>query len=205
MTCIIGMIHEGKSYLGADGYATTDDCERKQILCRKVFVSDQHDYVIAFAGHIRTGQLLYPESGFEFPEDIYMIPNSMYLWLREFEVLGKCDVQSTIMQSNFLIATKDKLYVILMDMQISEVDPEFGYTALGSGTPYAMGSLYTSSQLGEYLTPKERIQLAMDAASENVKNVGGPYEIYSYDEAMKTLKPKKARTKRKTRTKKAKP
>lgn len=202
MTCLIGMIQDGKTYIGTDGYATTDDCERKQIICRKLFVSDKYQYVVAFAGHIRTGQLLYPESGFEFPKDIYAIPNHMYLWLREFEVFGKCDLQSTIMQSNFLIATKDKLYVILMDLQISEVDPEFGYTALGSGTPYAMGSLYTSGQLGDYLTPKERIQLAMDAAAENVKNVGGPYHIYSYPEAIKALKTTKAGTKTKTRTKK---
>jgi len=196
------MIQDGKTYIGADGYATTDDCERKQIMCRKMFVSDKYQYIVAFAGHIRTGQLLYPESGFKFPSNIYDIPNSMYLWLREFEVLGKCDLQSSIMQSNFLVATKDKLYVILMDMQISEVDPEFGYTALGSGTPYAMGSLYTSSQLGDYLTPQERIQLAMDSSAENVKNVGGPYQIYSYPEALKILKPKKAGTPRKTRTKK---
>jgi ATP-dependent protease HslVU (ClpYQ) peptidase subunit len=195
------MIHEGKTYIGADGYATTDDCERKQIMCRKMFISDKYQYVVAFAGHIRTGQLLYPESGFKFPKDIYDIPNSMYLWLREFEVLGKCELQSSIIQSNFLVATKDKLYVILMDMQISEVDPDFGYTALGSGTPYAMGSLFTSAQLGDYLTPQERIQLAMDSSAENVKNVGGPYQIYSYPEAIKALKPK-PRTKTKARTKK---
>jgi ATP-dependent protease HslVU (ClpYQ) peptidase subunit len=202
MTCIMGMIEDGQTYIATDGFATTEDCERKHILCRKLFVSDKHDYVVAFAGHIRTGQLLYPESGFEFPDSIYQIPNHMFLWLNQFETLGKDEIQSTIMQSNFIIATREKLYIVLMDLQISEVDPEFGYVALGSGTPFAMGSLHTSGQLGDYLTPKERLELAMDAASASIKNVGKPYTIVSYDEAIAQYKYKKPRTKRKTRTKK---
>lgn len=186
MTCLIGVIQNGKAHIGADGYATTDDCERKPIICRKIFKSGK--YVVAFAGNIRTGQLLYPESGFEFPDDIYQIPNSMYLWLREFENVGKDDNQMAIIASNFMIATRDKIYEILMDMQISEIDPEVGYTALGSGTPYAMGSLETTK--GTKMSAKKRIQLAFDVAHTYVKNCGPPYQVYSYLEAMRKLKSK---------------
>ena len=184
MTCLIGMIQNGKTYIGADGYATTDDCERKPIVCRKIFKSGR--YVIAFAGHIRTGQLLYPESGFEFPDDIYQIPNAMFLWLQNFDVLGKDENQMGMMASNFLIATKNNLYEILMDMQISEIDPNEGYTALGSGTPYAMGSLYSTSFTR--MPPKKRIGMALDAANRFVKNCGPPYQIYTFPEAQRTLK-----------------
>jgi hypothetical protein len=163
--------------------------------------------MVAFAGHIRTGQLLYPESGFVFPDDIYQIPNHIYLWLREFEVIGKDDNQMAIIASNFLIATKDKLYEVLMDLQISEIDPEYGFTALGSGSPYAYGSLYTSA-LDPCMVdmPKDRMQLAMEAAAEYVKNVGPPYSYYSFKEAKRLLKCTHVReegTKKKTRTKKA--
>jgi ATP-dependent protease HslVU (ClpYQ) peptidase subunit len=163
-------------------------------------------YMVAFAGHIRTGQLLYPESGFTFPDDIYQIPNHIYLWLREFEVIGKDEAQMAIIASNFLIATKDRMYEVLIDMQISEIDPNYGFTAVGSGCPYAYGSLYTSS-LDKSMKdrPKDRIKLAMEAAAEYVKTVGPPYSFYSYTEAKKLLKSKpakKVRTKRKTRTKK---
>lgn len=204
MTCLVGLMQGGKAYIGVDGYATTDECERKPIICRKVFASD--NYVVAFAGHIRTGQLLYPESGFNFPEDIYQIPNHMYLWLREFEAIGKDEVQMAMMQSNFLILKDNRLYEILMDMQISEIDPNMGFTALGSGTPFAMGSLYTTSLVedSDALSPKVRIQLALDSAAEFIKNVGPPYQIYSYEEALK-LPYKKLKTKeskKKPRTKK---
>jgi ATP-dependent protease HslVU (ClpYQ) peptidase subunit len=210
MTCLVGIIQDGKTYIGADGYASTDDCERKPIVCRKMFVSGK--YVVAFAGHIRTGQLLYPEGGFEFPDDMYQIPNHIYLWLREFEAIGKDEAQMAIIQSNFLIATKNKLYEILMDLNISEVDPDCGYTAVGSGTPYAMGSLYTTAIHNKY-TPDNpihqvgRIEMALNAAAEFVKNVGQPYNIFSYEDAIKSLKVKnlqKIKKKNITRTKKAK-
>ena len=184
MTCLVGMIKNGKTYIGADGYATTEECERKPIICRKIFKSGK--YIVAFAGHIRTGQLLYPESGFEFPDDIYQIPNSIYLWLREFEVIGKDETQIGLIATNFMILTKDAIYEILMDLQISEIDPEVGYTALGSGTPYAMGSLYTTSYTK--MPPKKRLAMALDAANMYVKNCGPPYLIYSYPEAQRMLK-----------------
>jgi ATP-dependent protease HslVU (ClpYQ) peptidase subunit len=216
MTCLVGIIQDGKIYIGTDGYATTEDCERKSIICRKLFVSDK--YVVAFAGHIRTGQLLYPESGFEFPKDVYQIPNHIYLWLREFEAIGKDELSMAIIQSNFLIATKDKLYEILIDMSVSEIDPECGYTSIGSGTSHAAGSLYTTALHNKYanteadiIPPVGRIEIALNAAAEFVKNVGPPYQIYSYEDAIRTLKTKKVRKtkpkkkkKKITRTKKAK-
>lgn len=205
MTCLVGVIQDGKTYIGTDGYASTEDCERKHIICRKLFVSGP--YVVAFAGHIRTGQLLYPESGFEFPEDIYMIPNAMYMWLREFEAIGKDEAQMGIIASNFLILTKDKMYTVLMDMQISEIDPALGYTAMGSGSPFALGSLYTTALIeeGDALPAEVRLKVALDAASEFSKNCGEPFSVYSYEKAMKELAPPKSlksKKKKKTRTKK---
>jgi ATP-dependent protease HslVU (ClpYQ) peptidase subunit len=210
MTCLVGIIQDGKTYIGTDGYATTEDCERKSIICRKLFVSDK--YVVAFAGHIRTGQLLYPESGFEFPKDVYQIPNHIYLWLTQFEAVGKDELSMAVIQSNLLIATKNKLYEVLMDMSVSEIDPECGYTAIGSGTSHAMGSLYTTALHNKYdsdiIPPVGRIEIALNAAAEFVKNVGPPYQIYSYEDAIKTLKTKKVtkpkKKKKITRTKKAK-
>ena len=199
MTCLIGLIQDGQAYIGADGYATTEDGERKPIIARKIFTSGK--YLVAFSGHIRTGQLLYPESGFEFPDDIYQIPNHMYLWLREFEVIGKDEAQMGMICCNLMIAYNNKLYEIMADMQISEIDPTVGYTALGSGTQFAMGNLYATSHFS--MGAKERIQMALDVASEFTGSCGPPYYIYSYNEAMKSLKStlykhKKTRTKKKS-------
>lgn len=191
MTCIIGMIEGGETYIGADGYATSEECELKPIICRKLFKSGR--YIVAFAGHIRTGQLLYPESGFEFPDEIYQIPNKMYLWLREFEAIGRDEIQMGVIASNFIIATEDNIYEIYTDMQISEINKKYGYTAMGSGSPYALGSLYTTSNSGyrqKKMAPKDRIKLSLEAANRFVKNCGEPYQIFSYKEAMKKLKSK---------------
>jgi ATP-dependent protease HslVU (ClpYQ) peptidase subunit len=87
-----------------------------------------------------------------------------------------------------------------MDLQISEIDPALGYTAIGSGCPFALGSLYTTAKTKQ--SPMTRLRTALDAASEFSKGCGKPFEIYSYDEAIKTLGPKKYTKKRKTRTKK---
>jgi 20S proteasome alpha/beta subunit len=89
-----------------------------------------------------------------------------------------------------------------MDLQISEIDPNLGYCSIGSGGPFAMGSLYTTAKTKQ--SPKTRLKTALDAASEFSKGCGRPYEIYSYDEAMESLNsvPYKTKKKRKTRTKK---
>jgi ATP-dependent protease HslVU (ClpYQ) peptidase subunit len=183
MTCLIGLLQGGKTYIGADGYATTQDCEKKPVICRKLFKSGK--YIIAFAGQIRTGQLLYPESGFRFPDTVYQIPNSMYQWLSQYEAIGKDETQVGIINANFLIITKDRIYSILGDLSMSEIDPTIGYTAVGSGSDFAMGSLYSTNKTR--MSAKKRIQEAFDAASAFLKNCGPPYSIYSYSGAQRML------------------
>jgi ATP-dependent protease HslVU (ClpYQ) peptidase subunit len=94
-----------------------------------------------------------------------------------------------IIASNFMIMTKDNIYEIYMDMQISEINKKIGYTAMGSGSPFALGSLYTSGQLKQSKkTPKERIGIALDCASNFAKNCGKPFSVYSWEEAMKKIR-----------------
>jgi ATP-dependent protease HslVU (ClpYQ) peptidase subunit len=74
---------------------------------------------------------------------------------------------------NFLIGYKGKLFEIMSDFQMSEVSGTF--TAVGSGTAYAMGALYVMQKTSA--TPENKIIKALEAASCFVTTVGPPFLI----------------------------
>ena len=59
MSCVIGLLHEGKVYIASEGIATTDDGEKRPIIANKVFRNDK--YLIGFTGSVRSGQILGPK------------------------------------------------------------------------------------------------------------------------------------------------
>ena len=82
-----------------------------------------------------------------------------------------------ITESNFLVIHKNKLYTILADYQMHEVED---YYCIGSGSPYAFGSLATTSSSLVELTPEQRIDLALQAANKFDGACGPPpFQILS--------------------------
>jgi hypothetical protein len=61
------------------------------------------------------------------------------------------------------------------DFQLAEYKEN--YTAIGSGTQYALGSLYTTARTK--LKPPDRLEIAIKAASYFSPSVGGEI-IYEY-------------------------
>ncbi len=172
MSCVIGLVHKKHVYIAADGIASTEDGDTRPIKAIKIF--RKGSYLIGFAGSIRTGQII-QRGDFKPPKDVWGWPDIMREQIHEkgaLAIAGETQVQ--ILASNFIIAHKGRLYETLCDFQINEIN-EKGYTAIGSGSTIALGSLFTSED--HDLTPEQRLYLALNAAAEFARSCGPPYVI----------------------------
>lgn len=169
MSCVVGLKHNGKIYIAADGVSTNSRGDNIPVICDKVFWNG--DYLIGFVGSIRTGQLLIPHR-FTPPKNILDLPDAMYEHFSKKGALCEDEDGTHIHQSSFLIAWKGNLYDILVDFQLNETYGD--YNALGSGSMVALGSLYTSTRVKD---PEKRILMALRAATAFSWAVGEPYTI----------------------------
>ena len=84
MSTVVGIIDDGKVWMGADSFATTSDGERRRIICNKIFLNSP--YLIGYIGSVRIGQMLNPHY-FQAPENIMDLPDAIYNQLKEKEFL----------------------------------------------------------------------------------------------------------------------
>lgn len=171
MSCVIGLKYGAHVYIGADGRATSNDGEMRPIICRKVF--NNGSYLIGFCGSVRTGQLLYPETGFQPPKRTHLFPQAIREWFETNGVLLRDEETGDVHGSNILIGRNGKLFEILTDFQMSEV-PE--YTAIGSGSNFAFGALEVLKS-AKGLKPENKILKALEVSSKYCVQVGPPYEV----------------------------
>ncbi len=172
MSCVIGLIEDGHIYLGADGFATTEEGERRPIITKKIIKNK--GYLMGYTGSVRTGQIINPHD-FVPPDNIDDLSESMrqHLYARGCVVTNEVNLQ--MIACNFLVAYRERLYEILMDFQLNEVLGNF--TAIGSGAPYAMGAMHILNRTK--LKPIDKLETALKAASTYHTTVGPPYE-YEY-------------------------
>jgi ATP-dependent protease HslVU (ClpYQ) peptidase subunit len=173
MSTVIGIVDNGKVWMGADSFATTMDGERRRIVCKKIFTNAK--YLIGFIGSVRTGQVIRPEY-FTPPDDIMELPDAMF---EQFTKKGCISInresQVPLMEGNFLIATPDgKLFEILVDFQMNEIED---HTAIGSGSNFAVGSLYTTRNIADH---KKRLLVALEAAALYDTSTGPPFIIEEF-------------------------
>lgn len=180
MTCVVGLTHNGITYIGADSLASNSYSKtiRKD---KKVFkLKDTNNAILGFTSSYRMGQLLMYANGLIDPRDepdidheylvTKFIPNVIYLF--ENGGFGKNN-SGEKSGGTFLLGYKDKLFKIESDYQVSESYKN--YDACGSGEEFALGSLHTTEGLG--MNPVERIHMALQAASEFSVGVQPPFYI----------------------------
>lgn len=173
MSTVIGIVKDGKVWMGADSFATTSDGERRRILCKKIFTNGP--FMIGYIGSVRTGQVIQSRY-FKPPKDVFDFPDKLR---EQFEAKGclatNTDDQTSILLSNFLIATpKGKLYELLVDFQMNEIED---FTAIGSGSGHALGSLYTSRK---WKDQKKRIMTALKIAAVYDTSTGPPFVVEEF-------------------------
>ena len=185
MTCIVGLIDNGKVYLGGDSAAS--DSKSGLIVQRtdpKVFKVGQ--YGIGFTDSFRMGQILQ----YQWKPPIYT-PTKNNSNLDKFMRTKFVDSIKEVFKDHgygnfgpgtedgdeggvFLIAVAGtgRIFTMESDFHVGECDVM--YMAEGSGQELALGSLFSTSNVK---TPRKRVRTALEAAAKFQMSVRGPFTI----------------------------
>lgn len=171
MSCVIGLVDKNKVYFGSDGIATTEDGDARPVHSIKIF--KRGSFLLGFTGSIRTGQII-QRGQYTLPKTIWGWPDLIREQITKKGAIVRIEGEVEIQSSNFIIGHRGKLYELLADFQLNEVNQR-GYTAIGSGATIALGSLFTTEEYD--IRPRERIQKALEASTEFAKTCGPPFTI----------------------------
>ena len=155
MTIIVGITDGTKVYIGADR-GVSDDMSILSLSRPKVHINNE--WVFGYSGSLGVGQLMeiidMPDAG----EDPYKtLRTEVVSHMRSaIDLYSSIDPEHT---SEFLIGTQGRLFELsTADWSVAEVTE----TALGSGGPFALGSLHTTKDFPA--SPEYRIEMALNAA-----------------------------------------
>jgi ATP-dependent protease HslVU (ClpYQ) peptidase subunit len=172
MTCIVGLKSSGKVYLAGERGASDED---SIMHLTKPKIHRVGPYVIGFAGTLEGQRLAY---AFDPPrphedEDLDQFMHTTFLkYLKEFYEEWWVDTSKDA-ELSLLIGIKDRLYEHhASDMSISEYS--IGYSAIGSGSPFALGFLYASP---DFKNPEKMVESAIKAAIKFSPTCSGTVDI----------------------------
>ena len=174
MTCVSGIIQDGRIYMGADSQASCAD-ETRARKDLKIFKNSH--LLIGYCGSFAIGQMLQKEY-WKPPTDIHKIVPSVKKHLEKNSLLcSSPEDGSILMPSEFLIGYKRnrilKFFEIQIDFQLAEYLDNF--SAIGSGRMYALASLYETREIKD---PKKRILRSLECAAYFSPTVGQPFHTY---------------------------
>ncbi len=175
MTCIVGIIHKGKTYIGGDsaGVGGYDVTVRKDVKVFKV-----GDFIIGCTTSFRMLQLL--RFSFNPPkkhddDDIYKYMCTVFI-----DAIRKCFKEGGFAEQDksvekggtFLVGWKDRLFVIYDDYQVGESSD--GYDSVGCAFQYALGAL---KALPNTLSPEDKIKKTLEISTHFSAGVRPPFVI----------------------------
>ena len=176
MTCIVGLVHEEKVYIGGDsagvaGYSITVRSDQK------VFTNG--DFLMGFTSSFRMGQLL--RYSFSPPKrhpdtDVmkYMVTEFITSLRQCFKDGGYARRESDEESGGcFLVGYQGRLFGIESDYQVGEAIGD--YMAVGCGYDIALGAMYANREA----EPERRVTTALQAAAEHSAGVCGPFIVQS--------------------------
>lgn len=174
MTCIVGLVHEGRVYIGGDS-AGVADLNLTVRADDKVFING--DFIMGFTTSFRMGQLL--RYKFKPPYHMPNISDYEYMVTSFIDEVRNCLRDGGYARNNhgeelggrFLVGYKGKIYEIQDDYQVGLPLDEF--TAVGCGELIAKGSLYSTRGKD----PEERIKEALEASERFCAGVRAPFKI----------------------------
>lgn len=176
MTCIVGLIEEGKVHIGGDSAVSTYITQT--LTMKKVF--RHKDCILGYSGSLRMLNLLaYAFSVPEHPSDMSverylttLFVDALRTTLKDAGNATK-DSEKESSTGYFLIGYQRRLFQIGIDYSVMEVADSF--QAIGSGHEVALGALHATKDMS--LMPQKRIELALQAASHFCAGVGGPFSV----------------------------
>jgi hypothetical protein len=165
--------------MGADSATSTEDGDRSIQRLAKVFT--RNGMLFGCSGEMRVGQLIQhayelPTPGAEHDPEQYVI-RDLGLGLRAFlhehaeELLpGPEDDEMW----SLLVGLRGRVFRLCSHLTASE--SATGYEAIGSGAPYAVGSLATTEDMTD---PHRRVEMALRAAERHDGGTAPPFTIIS--------------------------
>jgi ATP-dependent protease HslVU (ClpYQ) peptidase subunit len=182
MTCIVGLVRDGKVYMGGDAaISSSDSWLQPQSMRPKIW--NTRYMIIGVGGKQRIAQLIQ-----QFPAPAYTRPASMdgfdYLlyeyiphlieYLDAARVIKTNDEDGMVcMDATVLIGLRGRLFKIDSGFAITEY-PD--YAAIGANAEVALGALYSSGRQDK-LHPPGRIGEALDAVLHHCASVREPFTI----------------------------
>lgn len=171
MTCIVGMSNGDNVYIGGDrGISNNDNILS---LCRPK-VAKNGEYIIGYAGSQGVGQLAHIMTTPVIGKDIEKTLRTSFIKSLKtiIDEFGPSNLTESENHTDFLVGCKGRLFEISTnDWSVSELE----YSAVGSGSNIALGSLYTTSLYD--LSIKERVQIALDSAIALSPTCQAPIDI----------------------------
>lgn len=177
MTCIVGVEHNGRVYIGGDsagvaGYSLAIRADEK------VFTTGP--FVIGFTTSFRMGQLLryrlsVPEQASTEPDDYRFMCTTFIDAVRKcLKDGGWAEVVNGVERGGcFLVGYRGCLYVVGSDFQVGRAAD--GFDAVGCGDEIALGA-FAACTLKD---PERRIREALRWAEHFSAGVAGPFVVVS--------------------------
>lgn len=181
MTCIIAIADKdsGKVYMAGDSAATNGWFDSSIVSHPKVFLKSP-DMLIGYTGSFRVGQIM--QYGFSLPSICEGIDHMQYMSIHFVNAMRQalnaagcletdngCEVAEG--NSCILVGWRGRIYEIMSGFGI--IWSSLNYASVGSGHAYACGALYASDGLAAV----DRLQMALNAASQFNAGVRGPFTI----------------------------
>lgn len=174
MTCIVGLVDNGNVYIGGDsaGVQGWDLVVRAD---EKVFRNGP--MVMGFTDSFRMGQLL--RYAFQVPDHDPRDDIDKYMVVTFVNAVRQClkdggyarAVETRESGGTFLVGYAGQLFCIDSDYQVAKAAD--GFAAVGCGSSYALGSLYST----EGQEPRIRVAKALAAAERFSAGVRAPFVV----------------------------
>lgn len=175
MTCIVGLVHRGAVYMGADSAGVGPGWDHRVRIDRKIYRNGE--FLIGFTTSWRMGQLL----GYAFrppalPEGkdffAYLVTDFIDAARICLKAGGYAErVNEGERSGDFLVATRGRIFRVGGDYQVGE--NAMGFDACGCGDQAALGNLLAT----KHLKPEPRLKLALEAAEMLSAGVRGPFHF----------------------------
>lgn len=169
MTCIIGLVHDDKVYIGGDS-AGVSGSNREVRADPKVFRNGP--FLMGYAGSFRVGQLM----RFALKPPIHQDGVDDY----EYMVVDFIKAVKTTLKDNFfesgptfLVGYRGQLYSVDSDLQVGI--PLYRIAAVGSGAAIALGAVHALNTW----EPEAKIRRALEISASLNTGVAGPFTVMS--------------------------
>jgi ATP-dependent protease HslVU (ClpYQ) peptidase subunit len=183
MSVIVGIIHEGVVYIGADSQITSGGTKKnyRHPNNHKIWHPDGREHLLLGSSGLLKGintiksinglidQRTLNEKTLNYHYVVKHISKKIMDSMEEVKLIDSKDFKPTML-NDVLFASNDELFLIGIDGSVIQIDD---FAAIGSGSIEAIGSLLSS----ESEAPKTRIIKAIESAISNDIYVGYPIII----------------------------